>query len=108
MCKHLLWLFIIPTIILLSASAYFRFIVQQDYLVLYDVECDPITNSCYIYCEDDDCEYPYYYSLIERYAYEIYESCGDDLSQCESATQCSDDVYCEQFFCDTLTDECST
>ncbi len=91
---------------LVIAASYFRFFVLQDYLIAYEGHCDPITHSCYVWCEDlnndDSC---FYYSVIERQAYEIAKKCDLDLSECDAAYKCQEDVaICSIHYCDPSVD----
>jgi hypothetical protein len=105
--KHLLSFIVIPLFILLLVASYSRFIVQEDYLVSYEGDCDPYTQHCYVYCEDDECSEPFYYSIIERHAAEIHTLCGPDVLECDKAYECQNDVeICSISFCVPETEEC--
>lgn len=113
--SHILLFTIVPLFILFVAASYVRFMIQLDYLVSYEGECDPYTESCFLYCEDEECSDPFYYTTIERQAKEIYDRCGLDVSECEEAQTCQSDVavcnitYCDindpQTECETLNNE---
>jgi hypothetical protein len=105
--KYLLLYTLLPLIILMALSSYYRFIVTQDYTVGYEGLCDPYTESCYVYCEDEACEEPFYYSWIERNAGELYAECGPLVTECDAAYECpSNTASCDIFFCDPLFEEC--
>lgn len=93
--------------ILFIGSSYLRFIVLQDYLVSYETDCDPETESCFVGCEDDECTQEYYYAVIERKAFEINSICGKDITDCDEAYYCPDDtdIECSINFCDPETDK---
>lgn len=92
-------------LIFLLAASYTRFMVQNDYLVAYEGDCDPLTESCYLYCEDEDCSEPFYYTIIERHADEILTLCGTDVTLCDDAYYCDDSVeYCEIYYCNPVLD----
>lgn len=97
--NYFAYLVAIMTILLASASLY-RFYIQQDYLVAYEGDCDPATESCYLYCEDDECTEPFYYSVIERGAATLYDMCGPDVTECDKAYSCEGDETCAIYFCD--------
>jgi len=78
--------------------------VIHDHLISYEGNCDPYTESCFMYCEDDACEDPFYYSIIERNADYIYEMCGPDVTQCEEAYTCDGDDSCSITYCDPEVD----
>lgn len=115
--KHILSLVLVPTLLLVVAASYVRFFILQDYLIAYEGECDPATQSCYVWCEDTESEESCsYYSVIERKAYEIAKKCDLDLSECDAAYACQEDVaiclisYCEpsvdgEESCDTINSE---
>ena len=106
--KYILLYTVVPLIVLLTASAYYRFFVLQNYLVSYERECDPYTESCFIYCEDGDveCTEPFYYSIIEREAFEISNLCiSGDVTECEEANTClAATSSCSVIYCDIESD----
>jgi len=89
-------------VILSSSASYYRFVVLDDYLVSYEGECDPYTQVCFVGCEDDECTSEYYYSLMEKYAPNVFEQCGKDITDCENAYVClpEDGEKCAITFCD--------
>ncbi len=92
---------IVPLLILLSAASYYRFVIQKDYLVSYEGDCDPYTETCFLYCEDDECTEPFYYSIIERKASEVFALCGTDVTLCDEAYECQENVEtCSVTYCD--------
>jgi len=75
--------------------------VQNDYLVTYEGDCNPYTQDCFLYCEDDECSDPFYYSSMERHAAELYALCGKDITDCDMAYECQNGVeICSITFCD--------
>jgi hypothetical protein len=108
--KYFLLYTLIPLFILTTGALYYRFIVLQDYTVLYEVDCDPLEHTCYIGCEDDECIDEYYYNLVSRKAADIRALCGDDITDCDEAAQCPvEEISCSIDFCDadSLVDECT-
>jgi hypothetical protein len=101
---------LIPLLVMLIASSYVRFILLKDYSVAYEGVCDPAQFSCFIGCEDDECTQPYYYSNVVKYAPDLYEQCGIDITDCEKASVClaEDDTNCKITYCDPTdgTQEC--
>lgn len=82
-------------------ASIYRFGIIEDYIVSYEGDCDPETNSCYFDCEDEACTENYYYTVIERNAAEIHSLCGTDVTECDEAYECQPDVeFCEISFCD--------
>jgi hypothetical protein len=106
--KNVLLYTLIPLTILLVLTSYYRFVVLEDYTVAYEADCDPQTQICFSYCEDNDCKEPYYFAKIKRYAKTLNEICGDDVSNCEAASQCQrNELDCNISFCDaTSNDNC--
>lgn len=99
--KYLLLLFLAPLLVLSTVSSYYRFVILHDYLVSYENECDPYSQSCYVYCDDDDCLKPFYYSIIERRANELYQLCGNNVTLCGEAYKCqSSNFECKTYFCE--------
>ncbi len=96
---------IVVLLILAISVSFYRFMVIRDYIVSYEGNCDPYTESCFVYCEDDECTEPVYYSTIERQANEIFERCGEDVTLCNDAYECQPDVeICTITFCNPIID----
>jgi hypothetical protein len=103
--KNILYFTILPLFVLFVAASYFRFVVQHSYLVSYEGDCDPYTQSCFVFCEDDECSDPFYFSIIERNAAEVYEKCGPDITDCDFAYECQPEaIDCSISFCDPSLD----
>lgn len=99
--KHVLVGLLVPLIALSAAASYYRFIVSGDYVVEYEGECDPATESCFEGCEDDACEITYPYKSMQKYAADLRESCGPDITDCEAASEClPSDRECTVAYCD--------
>jgi hypothetical protein len=60
-------------------------------MVEYEVECDPLSQACFVGCEDEDCTEEYYYSIVEKYADTVLKQCGLDITDCEQASVCLPD-----------------
>ncbi len=103
---------LIPLFILLVGSSYFRFIVVNDYMVGYESDCDPVTSVCFIGCENDECTEVHYYKKIHKYAPNLLNQCGEDITGCENANTClkQKDDRCSIIYCDEKVsgDECET
>lgn len=103
--KNFLIYTILPLLILAGASSYYRFMVTNDFLVSYEGICDPVTESCFVGCEDDTCENVYYYTLIERDAADLVNKCGDNISNCEESNSCiATERSCSITYCDQVLD----
>lgn len=99
--KHILAAVLVPLMLISGAASYYRFVVANDYIVEYEGECDPASESCFEGCEDDLCEETYPYKLMEKYAADLREACGPDISDCEEANIClPTDSDCEVTYCD--------
>lgn len=104
--NKVLAVFLVLLLVLTALSSYYKFGVQMDYIVSYEGPCEPETEICFAECDDDECTEEYYFTLIERKAYEIYDLCGSDVSECEEAFECQPDVeYCTISYCDPEEDE---
>lgn len=74
-------------------------------MVEYEGICDPVTEKCFIGCEDDECTIEYYYSEIVKYAPDLQRECGNDITDCEAANIClPNDRECLVTYCDSETD----
>jgi hypothetical protein len=90
----------VPLIILVIIASYYRFFVAKDYIVDYEATCDPSSESCFIYCEEEECEEPEPYARISKYAADLYAQCGEDITDCESANVCvASDRHCVMEYC---------
>lgn len=99
--KHVLVAVLVPLIAFSAAASYYRFIVASDFVVEYEGECDPATESCFEGCEDDACEVTYPYKSMQKYAADLRESCGPDITDCSEASVClASDQECTITYCD--------
>ena len=98
--NHIL-LFILTTfLIIVSVASYYRFMIRHDYVVGYEGVCDPKIEQCFIGCEDDACTEEYYYSQVIKYAPDLYNECGSDITDCEAASMCfPNDQKCSVNYC---------
>ena len=106
--KYFLLYTLLPLFVLTVAASYLRFMVNYDYLVSYEGACDELTQNCFIYCEDDECRAPLYYSMIELDASSLRSICGAkaDILDCEAASSCqATDSSCTITYCDASTDD---
>ncbi len=105
MKNHLLLYVLLPLIVLSAGSAYYRFIVQHDYMVTYSSDCNPARDSCYVECADKECTEEYTYSLIEKHAADVYAQCGPDITDCKEAYVCANsDTACSVTYCNPETE----
>jgi len=104
--KHYFFYLIILSIFIVGISSYYRFLNNYDYLVEYEQTCDPATETCFIGCDDDSCNKKYYYFKIQKYALDLHNQCGEDITDCESAKRCdSGDHKCNVIYCNSVTEE---
>ena len=88
-------------VIVIVFLSYNRFIVHQDYIVGYEGKCDPLLENCFVGCEDDECTEEYYYSYVQKYAADLYDECGKDITDCEASNLClPNDHECSITYCD--------
>lgn len=105
--QHAFMLSILFLLLLTAAASTYRFYIQQDYLVKNEIECDPYTESCYVWCEDESCAEPYYYAYATRSAMELGAICGPDISDCDAAWYCdSEEVLCDVSYCSPDFSDC--
>lgn len=99
--KHVLAAIVVPLIALSAVASYYRFVVTSDYIVEYEGECDPALESCFEGCEDDACEETYPYKVMHKYAADLRETCGPDITDCTEASMClPGDQECTVTYCD--------
>ena len=109
--NHFFFYILAPLMIIVSAFSYFRFIINNDYLIGYEGTCNPATEKCFTGCTDDACTESYYYSQMIKYAPDLYKECGKDITDCEAANTClPEDRNCSITYCDPEVDGdiCST
>ena len=100
--SKILYLSVALLLILAVNATFYRFWVQMDYIVAYEYSCNPESESCFIGCEDSDCNEKYYYAIIKKKAYDVYKSCGNDVIGCDSAYICNtSDYICEISYCES-------
>ena len=96
--------------VLAMSASYVRFVINKDYIVEYKTECYPETDSCFIECEDDECNEVSYYVKLQKDAKSLFKQCGDNITECKDSLYCMEnDVYCKITYCDAYADkECSS
>jgi hypothetical protein len=58
--QHFFSVILVILLAFVTLVSYARFFVLDDYIVMYEGDCDPYTESCFIGCEDDECTEEYY------------------------------------------------
>jgi hypothetical protein len=98
--KNILAFVLVPLVCLLALSSYYRFVVLDDYNVTYEIPCDPQLNSCFMFCEDDECLEPYFYTEINRYAKDLINLCSENILDCKYFSYCTENErLCEINYC---------
>lgn len=89
------------------AFTYHRVFIVKDYVIQYSVACDPTVEYCYEEdCAEEECE-PYYYSVIQKEARDLFDACGSDMDGCAESQFCAPtDSFCEITTCDPETETC--
>jgi hypothetical protein len=108
---HIFIIILTPLVVFAGLISFFKFIINHDYMVGYEGNCDPVKEVCFKGCEDDMCTTEYYYSKIQKYAPDLYEQCGNDITDCELASKClPSDTKCSITYCDEEidVDSCET
>lgn len=104
--RHLLALILIPLCIVAATASYVRFVVAMNYVIEFEGDCDPSTESCFHACEDDSCAAVYYYSLVQKHAADVYAQCGPDITDCDAAYTCLEGERCTIVHCEPDSGEC--
>lgn len=105
--RYFLLYTILPLLVLSIGSAYVRTYIESDYIVEYETECKPTTESCFVGCEDEECTSQYPYKYIQKSASDIKESCSGGVDGCTEAQTCQQsDSYCEVKYCSLTEDDC--
>jgi len=93
------------------AVTYYRFMVQRDYMIQAEADCDPYTESCFVYvcdpeageeCTGDPVEDTSYYKLIDRNAKNI-PLCDPADETCTALVCGEGEADCSYTLCDPAT-----
>ncbi|NCQ06370.1 MAG: hypothetical protein GW815_02300 [Candidatus Moranbacteria bacterium] len=107
-------IFFIVFFLLITSSVlvtYYRFMVQHDYIIQAEADCDPYTESCFVYvcdpeageeCTGDPVEDTSYYKLIDRNAKNI-PSCDPADETCTALVCPEGEADCSYTLCDPAT-----
>lgn len=107
--EHYFFLLVTLMILFAVTASFLRFMIIYDYEVRYEGECDPYSQTCFEYCETDECEDPFYYTWITAPAKDINTNCGDDITLCDYAYECVSSGYCQIKYCDPdISQECES
>lgn len=104
---HPMLYILVPLGVIAISFSFYRFMVAGTYIVEYEGDCDPATQSCFFACEDEECSSVYYHSWMQKNNADLFTQCGPDITDCEAAFTClSTDRHCTIEYCDSSTDEC--
>lgn len=100
-------------IVLSVGATYYRYVVAHDYMIQAELDCDPYTESCFVYvcdpeadeeCTGDPIEDTSYYKLIDRNAKNI-PLCDPADENCTALVCEEGEVDCSYTLCDPETAE---
>ena len=88
--------------------AYYRYIIQEDFLIYAQVSCDPESESCFVWqcipSEDDSCpedpeEQTWHYKIVYKKASYVphcdpYSESGCPELSCETGEEACEIIYC--------------
>lgn len=84
---------------LAAVLSFVRFVVYNDYVVEYEVPCNPATEQCFVSPSDTTGETSYYMK-VQKYAPDVYAECGKDVVECAQAGVClPTDRECSVTYC---------
>lgn len=95
--NKILLILVILFVIYAIVAAYYRFFVSRDYQIMAEISCDPETESCFSY-EDEETEL-YYYKLINKSAANV-PVCNPNVDECEELFCEDEEEGCEIIYCD--------
>jgi len=101
--KNFFWFTLVLLTIFATGASYVKFVSIHDYTIYDEIECDPYTASCFLYCEDEECTEPFYYAEIIRQANNYVAYCGStDYFDCDASYGCmEEESECEVTFCES-------
>ncbi len=110
--KKMVWFLLIIGLLYSIVATYIRVFEKGDYVIRYDIPCDPFQSVCFSekICDEssDECEI-IYSSSITRSKAKLEQLCGTDISTCTLAETCTEgEVDCSITFCNAETEDCAT
>lgn len=103
--KGKFWLLALLILVVLEAAlVFYRVFVLEAYTITAQVDCDPLTESCFVYeCEEGDveCEGSVYYKYAEVPASKT--SCNTEDPRCLYNLTCKEEEGCVSTYCDPET-----
>ncbi|KKP58000.1 MAG: hypothetical protein UR60_C0002G0003 [Candidatus Moranbacteria bacterium GW2011_GWF2_34_56] len=91
-------------------ATFYRYMVKKDYIVQAQVDCDPYTETCFVWecdpeseeegemCTDDPEEDIWYFKVINKNASKI-SSCDANDEDCDALVCAQNEPDCEFVFC---------
>lgn len=108
--SRILFLIIILAILISVGLSFNKYMIQRDYFMQFQVECDPAIEKCFVVecspedgseCPANEVERKSYYKIIMKKAY-LLPDCDPNNEYCPKVS-CDKDVTCEEIFCDENT-----
>ena len=99
--SNLFFYILLVLVIVVGFFCYYRFMIKHDYVVSYNGLCDSTSQKCFINCSDDACSQISYYSEVKKYAPDLFNECGSDITNCTDSNICLPNDYgCSITYCD--------
>jgi hypothetical protein len=102
--KKFYYIALILAVLVVTALVVNRIFIKHDYLISYEIPCDPETEDCFVYtCDpevDTECdptEGDSYYKIVEKKAYNAI-MCSEEDYECLSCAESEEN--CTVTFCD--------
>ncbi|HMP85081.1 MAG TPA: hypothetical protein PKE08_00225 [Candidatus Paceibacterota bacterium] len=96
--SKILLLILVLSLIYAIGSSYYRFYISKDYQVTVEISCDPETEKCFVY-EDEETGEVSYYKIINKNASNIL-ICDQDSENCSEPICEFGESNCEIIECD--------
>jgi len=94
--SYLFWGFIL-LVIVVAGWGYRAFFIERDFVVYSTTACNPQTEICFVWCEDDVCEEDYYKKIVKN-AKNI-PLCYEAVEECEPLACEPEETGCEIISC---------
>lgn len=78
--KYIIGIFIIFSL-LVAGWGYYTFLIKRDFSIHNTTTCDPELESCFVWCEEGECEEDYYKKIIKNAS--NIDLCNPALEDCE-------------------------
>lgn len=94
--KYLIWAFVL-LVIAAALWGYKAFIIDRNFVINTTTECDPSIESCFMWCEEGECEEDYYKKITKNAS--NTPVCNDAVEECEPLACGPDEADCEVIQC---------